>query len=211
MKLGNKGFTLVELLVAMTFFSFLLLLVTFGFVQINRSYTRGITVKTIQETARALTEDISRAIRTSNDFEYHDFASDGEYRLCLGDVNYAWNQHIEKADPDDNKTLDMTTEQLDSLPPQDFTMVKTRNTAIGCLATIAADDTEEVLDDRAIIQHLSITNVAEGTYKIKVVVSTKSAADNDLEVFGSEARCKVQTGDQFCDVASLETVVKTRK
>jgi prepilin-type N-terminal cleavage/methylation domain-containing protein len=224
MSSNTKGFTLVELLIAMAFFTFLLMLVTFGFVQINRSYTKGITVKTIQETARTLSEDISRAIRTTDDYTYispdmdndgnlDDPASDVAYRLCLSGVRYGWNQHIEQPQPpaNSNETLTMTDEKVGA-ETEPLTMVRSFGPE-ACGAGFTEDNAEKVLDDRAAVQHLSIEEVGgagANAYRISVVISTRQAAEEDLAVFGKNAACNVGIGDQFCDVASLTTVVQSR-
>ena len=104
----NKGFTLVELLIAISFFSFLLLFVTFGFVQVPRIFTTGITVKTIQETSRNIVEDVTRTIRTSKgaSFTYLDGTDvpsgsnpNEVYRLCYEGIRYGWNQHKQGSTP----------------------------------------------------------------------------------------------------------------
>jgi hypothetical protein len=208
-RLDSRGFTIVELLIGLAFFSFLLLFVTFGFVQINRTFTKGITVKTIQETSRSLVEDLTRSIRGSEsiDFKRAVAPTDG-YQLCLEGVRYGWNQQFGGS----SSTPDQTTHELPGNVP--YTMIKSFDGG-NC-----GDDFtsyEKILDDRAVVQHLSICNsdetkpcaVGPGTYRIKFVVSTKSA-DNDLEIYGDEAKCKVQIGDYLCDVAIFETVAMKR-
>src|SRR5690554_8236963 len=65
MKDRQSGFTLVELLLATALFSFILLFVTTGFIQINRAYNKGITVKRMHQSAREIIDELSRALLES--------------------------------------------------------------------------------------------------------------------------------------------------
>lgn len=206
--LNKKGFTLVELLIAISFFSFLLLFVTFGFVQVNRIFTKGVTVKTIQETSRGVLEDISRAVRTETFLGYIDGANGGQYRICFEGVRYAWNQHDPGPSPGQYSIYDASNEVLDGTSDL-LTLYRSADND-ACLAPIDPDVAEEILDNRAAVQHLSVTQVAPQTYNISLVVSTRGAVEEDLTQFGRDAKCKVQAGDQFCDVSFFETVVTSR-
>ena len=51
-KHSQSGFTMVELLLAMAFFSFILVFFSFGFIQVNRTFQKGVTIKRVTETGR---------------------------------------------------------------------------------------------------------------------------------------------------------------
>lgn len=55
----QAGFTLVELLIATTFFSFVLLFIASGFIQVNRIYQSVVITKNAQNTARAIFDQFS--------------------------------------------------------------------------------------------------------------------------------------------------------
>lgn len=208
LRANNKGFTIVELLISMAFFSFLLLMVTYGFVQINRSYTRGVTTKTIQETARNVVEDITRGVRaTDGDFDFV-VGVDGGYHMCITDTRYIWNMHEDDGTPTGDTIYAPTAEKYEDTGGE-IVMVKARD-GRGCADPVNESDAEVILDSRAAVQFLSFQPVGDNSYALSITVSTKKAVDGDLEIFGSNARCKVQIGDQFCDVAKLDTVVQTR-
>ena len=207
MQLNKSGFTLVELLVAMAFFTFLLLLVTFGFVQINRSYTRGITVKTIQETTRSVLEDLTRVIRTTDQLRVEPGVGGGIH-FCASDIRYIWNQHVDKGAPTFNNSYTPTEERFEDTGNL-ITMVRTTDNK-GCPDRVNEADAEVILDDRAAVQYFNVIPVGTDAAVISLIVSTKSAVETDLEKFGKEAACKAQIGDQFCDVSRLETVVNVR-
>lgn len=59
----GAGFTLVELLVAMAFFSFMLLIISVGVIQVARIYQSGVAARRTQSAARAVVEDVTREVR----------------------------------------------------------------------------------------------------------------------------------------------------
>lgn len=63
MKREEAGFTLVELLVAMAIFSFMLLIVTAGFLQIVRIQQSGVASRTTQQNARLVMDGVVKDIR----------------------------------------------------------------------------------------------------------------------------------------------------
>lgn len=92
----DKGFTLIELLLAMTFISMLLLAIAMTIVQIANIYNHGMIIKEVNQTARSITEELDRAVRSSSSFstnpaahQYVNNAWGG--RLCLGQYSYVWN------------------------------------------------------------------------------------------------------------------------
>ncbi len=67
---NQHGFTIIELLLAMVFFSFLLVFATASYIQINRSYVRGANVKLVQEEARKVLSEMSSALRDNGGLVY---------------------------------------------------------------------------------------------------------------------------------------------
>lgn len=102
---GLTGFTLVELMLAMAFVGVLLIAIAMTTMQIMGTYTKGLTVREVNQAGRTITEDIQRTIATSTPFKVSppkkDVSSDatdsmyvdrpGGGRLCTGMFTYAWN------------------------------------------------------------------------------------------------------------------------
>lgn len=63
LKLNNGGFTLVELLLAMSLFTAMLVISTAGFIAMNRTFTRGTLKRQLSEAVQRATEDVSRTVR----------------------------------------------------------------------------------------------------------------------------------------------------
>lgn len=63
---GSAGFTILELLVATSIFSIVLLVVTTGIMSFTRQYYKGVISASTQNTARAILSDVSQAIQFSS-------------------------------------------------------------------------------------------------------------------------------------------------
>lgn len=92
----RRGFTIIELTLAMTFVSILLLSIAVTVIQISGSYNRGLLTKDINETARTVASDLQRTIAGSAPFEVSGTGAqfiDSSWggRLCTGDYTYVWN------------------------------------------------------------------------------------------------------------------------
>lgn len=95
MKIKNqKGFTLTELLLAMTVFSAVLIVTTSVFVAINRTYTRGLVRKELSEAAQLLTEAVTKTVRSQGASgviaECNPVPSGYHKSRLIGDNVYAW-------------------------------------------------------------------------------------------------------------------------
>jgi competence protein ComGC len=94
----TQGFTIIELTLAMTFISFLLLGIALSIIQIGAQYNQGTTAKEINQAARDMDDDLTRTVSMTsvvnleNDYilkPSRDNPASG--RLCLGTYSYIWN------------------------------------------------------------------------------------------------------------------------
>lgn len=108
-KTHKNGFTLVELMLAMSFVSVLLVAIAMLTIQISNIYTRGITLKQVNEAGLEVSNDMQRAIQSSDIFvvdmqdvenntrdtlvQFNNDQSGKSQagRLCLGSYTYVWN------------------------------------------------------------------------------------------------------------------------
>lgn len=94
----QTGFTLVELLIATSVFSIVLLVVSTGIIKIGQSYYKGVIQAQTQETTRAISEDISRTIQLSNVQVKKPEYPDGTEKniVCVGNIRYIYhlNQQV---------------------------------------------------------------------------------------------------------------------
>lgn len=94
-KSTQKGFTLVELMLAMAGVAFLLLAIAMTTIQISNIYSKGTTLKSVNQAGRDLSDVLQRDIKSSTPF---DLTSPSKYlstphggRLCMGQYSYVWN------------------------------------------------------------------------------------------------------------------------
>lgn len=98
----QKGFTLVELMVAMAFVSVLMLAIAMAVIQISNIYNKGLTMRAVDHAGRALSTEIRQTLGQSEPFsvdtalriqKYPESSSvnpDGG-RFCTGTFSYIWN------------------------------------------------------------------------------------------------------------------------
>jgi Tfp pilus assembly protein PilV len=106
----EKGFTLIELLLAMTFIAALLLAIAMTIVQIANIYNHGMILKEVNQTARAMTEELDSAMRASTTFSTdpadHQYVSNAwGGRLCVGQYSYVWNYGTSLASVNPNRNM----------------------------------------------------------------------------------------------------------
>lgn len=102
--LQPTGFTLVELMIAMAFVSLLLLAIAAAIMQVGAIYSKGTTMKSVNQAGRVVVTDMKRVIGGSQPFDvaiayrphdYYQGAQDApDYdggRLCTGTYSYIWN------------------------------------------------------------------------------------------------------------------------
>lgn len=90
---AKRGFTIIELMLAMSFISVLLLAVAMTVIQIGVTYNRGMALRAVNQSARDIDSEVRRnlssaqAIDVSTDY----VTTPAGGRLCLGSYSYIWN------------------------------------------------------------------------------------------------------------------------
>ena len=103
-----QGFTLVELLLAMTGVAILLVAVATTTIQLMNMYHKGITIKTINSAGREVGDMIKRDGLSAKGRDIvqvapSDSGTGGLGRLCFGSYTYVWNT------PENLRSRDATT------------------------------------------------------------------------------------------------------
>lgn len=100
----DKGFTLIELMLSMTFVSVLLMGIAMTVIQMANIYNRGMTVKEVNQASRDIADDMRRSVSAAPVFAVNTDGSDSADslsvrsgatviggRLCMGTFSYLWN------------------------------------------------------------------------------------------------------------------------
>jgi type II secretory pathway pseudopilin PulG len=85
----SGGFTVIELLIATTVFSVVLLIFLISFLRIGQLFYKGVSITNTQETARSVIQDMTDDMQFSNVTPQIDPA--GNY-FCIGNHRYAINK-----------------------------------------------------------------------------------------------------------------------
>lgn len=203
---NKKGFTLIELMLAMTFISVLLIAIAVTSIQISNIYSKGITLREVNQAGRSVSSDLQRSISSTVPFDVTPkvdaspetslskyVVRDGGGRLCLGRYTYAWNYGSSIAGVDGAPTI------FNEYEDDSFVRFAKVNDPSGSLCTdptlpVERDKATEMLasGDRDLVLHsFEITRDAvdpvtgQALYAISMVIGTN---DND----------QLETNDQSC-------------
>ena len=61
----TNGFTIIELMIALTFIAFLLIFIVIMTMRITQMYSKGMTLKSINQSSRTIVEQMARDISAS--------------------------------------------------------------------------------------------------------------------------------------------------
>lgn len=99
----NSGFTIVELMIATTVFSIILMIAVFGIINIGKAYYKNITSSRTQETTRQIVDDITATLQLTGEAVHFEPApGPGDTgKLCIGDSRYTFvkDQQVSKDNP----------------------------------------------------------------------------------------------------------------
>lgn len=207
MRIKDGGFTIIELMIATTVFSLVLLLCSFGLIQIGRTYNKGITSARAQETARTIMDEVSRAIQFSGGTVATTASgrSDGvPYVFCIDERRYSFVTDRQLKDSPEDNTQVRHVLVADAYP--------------GCSASspplpltnnsfVLPAGAREMMASNMRLARLDITYLGNNLYQVAIRVV---AGEDDL-LDASHNNClNVRAGTQFCAVSELTTVVQKR-
>lgn len=197
----SAGFTIIELLIATTIFSVLLLVSATAVVQVGRTYYKGVSVTQTAQTARQILAEVSANIRLNSTVSGLNTASGGRSYYCVGGHRYTFKlfNHVNSADHDNSTKFGLLQDQ----PVGD-----------GCgnpfdSPAIPLVNPTELLANNMRLLNFTITPLAGAGSLYSVALSVASGADDTLsDPNSASAQCKNQPSlSQFCAVTSLSTVV----
>lgn len=215
MKHNQKGFTLVELMIATSVFAVVLIICTVAMLQIGRTYYKGITSSRTQETAREIIEDVSKAIQYESG-RPEPLTTGTSLGYCIGDKRYSYRLNWQVID-------NPNTSQNQSR----HALVVDDNTCSGGPAQAVAPSPpanptgRELLGTRMRLARFDVQQVGaadSNLYRITVRVVTGDNdllddrnGDNMITAADNPIACRAQqAGGQFCAVSELSTVVQKR-
>ncbi len=213
------GFTLVELMIATTIFSAILLLGLAAFVQIGRMYYKGITSAKTQEAARSVLDQVAQAIQLSSAGVrgakgYNGVGGVTSGDICIGDNHYSFVADKQLSNPKDPSLASTQSKHVLWVE----TVNDCSNTAGLLPRGVDVDDpggvdSRELLGSKMRLTRF-IVEPLPGTTNLYSVQVSVAYGDDDLlnppDVNGRRSCKGAYAGTQFCAVSDLTTVIKKR-
>lgn len=225
---GNKkGFTIMELMLAMGVIAFLLLSVAGLIIQMTNTITRGTTYKDLNAASRTINADLTKTFNSTsvldgwdgqnNNNEYYRVVG-GSGAFCTGSVSYLWNTNLEESGA-------LIVHARDNNPVR---FVKIRDTAKSyCSSTAQStvwrsvprnDTVTEILSNSEVnLQLHSISFTSGGNLissssnqmivNIAYVLGTPN--NNDIRMNAGSRNCEGNVKSNYCAVNKFELTVRT--
>lgn len=197
------GFTIIELLIATAVFSTILLLCTYGLLQIGRVYLKGLTLSRTQEVSRNALAEVSQAIQYSgssvNPPNVTPAGAGVRVVFCVGNVRYTFvtdRQLTDRTPAGDQTTQGFIKDEPNSCDPT-------------APVQPAFVNPKELLGVNMRLMNFSVTKVgATDSYRVSIRVvfgDTTLLTPDHLN-----CRAGNSAGGGFCAVSELTTTVQQR-
>lgn len=199
-RLDNKGFTIIELLIATVVFSVILLVITAAIVQFGRVYYRGTVQVRTQETTRNIIQDIAQAIQFGNSQPVSgtSVTDPSAQFICIGDRRYSFKRNLQ---------LGSASGQARHVLVTDSVSGNCNDVYVGMNIAALPTGSRELMGDRMQLVDLNIQSVGTDLWQI----SARTAYGTDADLSADKRSCQLNiVGGQFCAVSELSTIVKQR-
>lgn len=195
-----QGFTIVELILSTAFIAFVLMFMLSAMVSVMSNYNKGLAVKQINQTARTVSDELSRLIQ-STDATSINTSRIGNGRVCVGGVSYVWN------------VRNATTNQYTNGTSVRMARVNDPGGAL-CAAALPAvnpANASELLSSQIWVQQLNMV-VSSNQELVDITISLSTASPNHPT--GTDAMlgtiCDGSRDSQYCAIATFRTTVATK-
>lgn len=197
----SRGFTIIELLIASTVFSVVLLLCTTGMLQIGKVYYKGIVSTQAQEASRSIIEEISRTIQFSGGqitrvYPVTETGKNSDY-FCVGDKSYSF-------------LIDKQLSAAATLKADQSRHVLVSDTCGNggqSLGETLPSGAKEFMAPNMRLAWLDLQNLGNNLYNINIRVVY---GDTDVLNDTRDGCSSEKSGSQFCAASELSTSVQKR-
>lgn len=208
----EAGFTIIELLIATTVLTLILLLSTVMITSIGTLYYKGVTLSQTQDSTRSIADQVVQDIQLTSGVVSNGtttFGSTVVSAMCIGTVRYSY-------------ILDRQIGTDSTAPANQIKHVLWRDTVSSGAACLPADITldpvgstpatvngmELVGNKSRLTAFSAVSPLSSSLYAIDVGVAF---GDNDLlSGSGATTRCNGGVADHFCAVSTLSTAAIRR-
>jgi len=226
--LSQRGFTLIELMIATTVFSVILLAAATTLIQIGRLYYKAIIISKTQNVTRTVTDDLSRSIQfSSGNLQRANSTDVGQplpdepiiRAICFGNTRYTYVEKAQVADAAADGSYDPATGKIRHVLWKDTIFSEQCGNELPNLlisnpnaGSLANRNGRELLDNNMRLQRFSVDALTGGADIFDVNVKVVYYADSDLlNNFNDPTACKGSVvGGQWCAISDLSSVVYSR-
>lgn len=211
---NQQGFTIIELMVATSVMSVMLVMVTFIMINIGNLYYKGINQSRIQTAARNLSDDLKQHLQLSDGLRTGaDPAQPGVQAICIGDTRYTYIL---------NRQVDGSSHALwrdRNTTPGSCTFAALPNMG----AATPSPGGVELIPARSRLVEFSVTGSSPYNISIgmaygddNVLCNSSVGGDCALETDSTELHnpghilCKGRQGTAFCATSYLQSTVVKR-
>jgi prepilin-type N-terminal cleavage/methylation domain-containing protein len=205
----TTGFTIIELMIATTVFSVILLICAAALIQIGRSYQKGVIANQTQEVARSVMSNISETIQFDGGaVNVLPGTNNGSKAVCLGNKRFTYLPNLKLVDgtPVAGQT---TNHALVTDVVNDCSNTTIQNLAGGSV------NGKELLAPNMQVLDLSVcapgkcpaNPASSGLYQVSITVAY---GDVDLINTADNSCVASRLGGSFCAVSRLSTTVQRR-
>lgn len=187
------GFTLIELMLSMSFISVMLIAIALCVIQMSTIYNRGETLRQVNQAVRTISTDMEDTIAGAYPFDVNQATIDATGRLCTGQYSYVWSTPDVSGVPGvannyDDGTIVRFARVRDAgatlcATPAPLQIVKANATEL-----LEAGDRTLVVHSFKITQVGQSDNAKQRLYTIKMMVGTNNTAA--IETTATDTSCR---------------------
>ena len=224
-----KGFTLIELMLAMTFIAALLVAIAVTTIQISTIYTKGITLREVDQAGRSVSDELQRNIASAVPFDVTPkrdaspttatskyVVRDGGGRLCLGRYTYAWNYGkalkggagapgVFNRYNDGTEVRFAKVNDAGSALCADPTLVVQKSAASDLLSS---GDRDLVLHTFTITKTASDAEIGQALYAISMTIGTNDRAQLTTNDTSCKPPSEGEGNESYCSVNQFDIIAR---
>lgn len=226
----SNGFTLVELMLAMTFIAVLLVAIAMLTINMSNTYTKGITLRQVNQSGLVVSEELQRSIAATTPFEVSSVTGqpskymirDNGGRLCTGQYSYAWNygKNISPAGgtsgllnkyTDHSDTVIRFVKVVDSTGSICTNPLEEAIDPAKATELLASGDRDLAMYNFTIRQSAASPTTGQALYAIDFLLGTNTT-DQIVDTTGGDAACKPPSeskgNENFCAINKFSIITR---
>jgi Tfp pilus assembly protein PilV len=214
-----RGFTLIELMLAMTFVSFLLVGIALLTIQMSTMYTRGLTMKEVNQAGTEVADDMRRTISESPLRNVQATKKGDNFVLCTGSYSYITNgsKQLESGGSPNVKFFGSNT-PVRLAKVRDISASYCTTNRLNAATVTLEDGAVELLgggDRSLVVRKLSLDPVAglsedslAGRMLFTVRLTLSTGVDDEIENDTCRAPDDEKTGGEYCAINTFVIVAR---